>query len=157
MELHHEFRGQGLTGFQSENLNHLSMLAGGTSCCSLLFLLRVVRRFTIGSAVIRRVYININDPYVEEPAALLEFLFTVTIGQKAIVADSHEALRQDVGEEAANEFDRGQRHHTSAATVRVVFPEEGDISVVHGDQAAVGDGNPVSVASEVLQDLRGPT
>ena len=95
VELHHEFRGQGLSAFQSENLNHLSMLAGGTSCCSLLSLLRVVRRFAIGSAVIRRVHININDPHVEEPAALLEFLFTVTIGQKAIVADSHEALRQD--------------------------------------------------------------
>ena len=118
VEVHRELLGQGLAGFQRENLNHLSIFAGGTSYCSPLRIVRrfrVVWRFETGGAVIRRV--RIKRPHAQEAATLFEFLLTATIRQKAVVADSHEALREDVGQEAPDELDRAQRHHTSAATV----------------------------------------
>jgi hypothetical protein len=35
----------------------------------------------------------------------------------------------------------------------VVLPEEGDSIVVKGDETMVGDGNAVSVASQIVEDL----
>jgi hypothetical protein len=37
--------------------------------------------------------------------------------------------------------------------MNVVLPSEGDLIVVEGDEAMVGDGNAVSVASQVVEDM----
>jgi hypothetical protein len=40
--------------------------------------------------------------------------------------------------------------------MNVVFPAEGDSIVVEGDESMVGDGNAVSVASQVVEDMFWP-
>jgi hypothetical protein len=39
--------------------------------------------------------------------------------------------------------------------VGIVSPAEGDPTVSHGQQSRVGDGNAVSIAREIGEDLRG--
>jgi len=63
---------------------------------------------------------------------------------QAIVADLAKASRQDVQEEATHEVVEGE--HGDLA----VPGDEADGAVVEGDQAGVGDGDPVGVAAEVL-------
>ena len=41
------------------------------------------------------------------------------------------------------------------AWAAVVLPEEGDVVLVEGDEARVGDSDAVGVAGEVVQDLSG--
>ncbi len=39
------------------------------------------------------------------------------------------------------------------AAMNVVLPTEGDLIIVEGDETMVGDGNAVSVASQVVEDM----
>jgi len=54
------------------------------------------------------------------------------------------------------ETDSGQRHHLGLAVVAVVLPSEADLAVVEPDQAAVGDGDAMGVATEIAEHLFGP-
>jgi hypothetical protein len=64
------------------------------------------------------------------------------------VADAVEALGQDVHEEASDELRYRQGHGlvSLAALGAVVLPLEGDLVVVEGDEAAVGDGDAVGIS-----------
>ena len=67
------------------------------------------------------------------------------------MADAVEALWQNMQQEAPDELVRRERHdalplRTLAA---VVFVAEGDASLVVGDQALIGEGDPVRVALEI--------
>ena len=70
------------------------------------------------------------------------------VGEQAIVTNAMEPARQDVRQESADELIRAKRHGlvALAAFDPVVLVFEGDAVVVHRDQAAVGDGDAVSVA-----------
>jgi hypothetical protein len=67
------------------------------------------------------------------------------------VADTVEALGQDVDEEAADELGCGEGHDlvAGAAVGAIVLVAEGDASVVERDQPAVGDGDAVGVARQI--------
>jgi len=58
-----------------------------------------------------------------------------------------EAVREDVEEEAAEEFVVLQGDALRAASA------EGDPRVVDADEAGIGDGDAVGVASEVVEDV----
>lgn len=58
-------------------------------------------------------------------------------------------------EEATDELVRIQRHEAEAAAVAVVPPAEGDLAVLELDQAVIGEGHPMRVASQVVEDLGG--
>jgi hypothetical protein len=58
-------------------------------------------------------------------------------------------------EEAPQEFIGRQGHGSSLVAMSVVSPTEGDFTVGHGQESRVGDGNAVSIAREIGEDLRG--
>jgi hypothetical protein len=90
----------------------------------------------------------------EKGAAEGELGGAVVIGHEAEVTDAMEAVGQRMKQKAANELAGLELHDLGAAVVAIVFPSEGDLGVVEGDQAAVGDGDAVRVAAEIGENLR---
>ena len=43
-----------------------------------------------------------------------------------------------------------------AVAVPVILPAEADLSTVHGHQPIVGDGNPVGISPNIIEDLSRP-
>ena len=74
------------------------------------------------------------------------------------MADAVKTFRQHMSEEAADEFVRRQCHDALALGIitAIVFVAEGDAGLVHGDQAAVRDGDAMGVAREVGEHGLGP-
>lgn len=74
------------------------------------------------------------------------------------MSDAVEAARQDMKQEAADELVRGERHDllTVGAFTAVILVAERDACAVEGDQAAVGDGDPVGIARQIGEDGFGP-
>ena len=70
------------------------------------------------------------------------------LGEQAVVADTVEALGQNVDEEAADELVCCERHHlvTIGAFDPIVLVVEADTVFVERDQSAVGDGDAMGVA-----------
>ncbi len=69
-----------------------------------------------------------------------------------VVTDLGKAPRQDVVEEAVDEF-LGWYTHVAELLGAVVAITEGDLAVLEGFDPAVGDGDPEDIARQVLQDL----
>ena len=65
------------------------------------------------------------------------------------MADFDEARGQDVHEEASDELLVRQCDPVAA------FGDEGDPIDIHRDQTVIGEGDPVGVAAEVVEDLLG--
>ena len=82
-------------------------------------------------------------------------IFSLSVGEKAVVADAHEAFGEDVKEKAADELPGVENHGGLLVPVSVVLPAKGDVAVVDGEEALVGDGDAVGVASEVLEHWQG--
>jgi len=77
----------------------------------------------------------------------------LTVGEEAEVADAHEAARQQVQEEAAQElFDR-QSHEPLLVAVSGISPAEGDVSGGESNQSVVGDRDAVGVGAEIAQSV----
>ena len=57
-------------------------------------------------------------------------------------------------QEAADKLVGGERHGLVSIFLlgAIILPLEGDPVLIEGDQAAVGNGNPVSVAGQISQD-----
>ncbi len=71
------------------------------------------------------------------------------------MADAGESERQDMQQEAADELIGVQSHGLFAIAVGVIAPVKAHVLSVEINQAVVGDGNLVGVASEVGQHLCG--
>ena len=82
---------------------------------------------------------------------------TSAASKEAEVANAHEAFGKYVQQEAAQELICRKGHELLLAAMSVVLPSEGDSIVVEGDETMVGDGNTVSVASQVVEDMFGPS
>lgn len=80
----------------------------------------------------------------------------MAVGHKTEVADAVKAVGQCVKKEAANELVGLELHGLCRAALAVILPREGDMIVVEGDEAAVGDRDPMGIAAEISQDLGGP-
>ena len=89
----------------------------------------------------------------EQLATERELGLAVAVGQEAVVADALQAGRRHVLEEAADELHGGDGHHSGFAGIAVIFPLEGYLTVFESQQTAVGDGHPMGVAAEILQDV----
>ena len=92
---------------------------------------------------------------VEEMAAVGDFIFGVAVGEEAKVADTDEACGQDVEEEAPKELDGSEGECFFDSPVAVILPTEADATVFDLQQAVVGDGSAMGVASEIVEDLGG--
>ena len=78
------------------------------------------------------------------------------VSEEAEVANAHEAARQQVQEESAQElFDR-QSHEPFLVAVGGVAPAEGDVAVDKSNQPAVGNGDAMSVSTEIAQHVFWP-
>ena len=93
-------------------------------------------------------------PLTERIATTREELGAGAVGEKAVVADPNKTLGEDVEEEAPTELAKGERLGPGPAGA-VVFVAEGDGLVIQVDQPVVGDGDAVSIASKVPQNLLG--
>jgi len=75
------------------------------------------------------------------------------VGEEAEVADAHEAGRQQVEQEAAQELFDSQGHESLLVAVGGISPSEGDVATGERDQPAVGDGDAMSVCAEITQHM----
>ena len=75
--------------------------------------------------------------------------------EQAEVADADEAFREDVQEEAPEEFVDVERQRAHLAPVPIVLPPKRDGVVGDGDEPVIGDGDAVGVAREVVQHVGG--
>jgi len=92
----------------------------------------------------------------EQLATECEFGGAVAVGQEAVIADALQAGRRHVLEEEADELVGGDGHDFGFACVAIVFPLEGNPAVFEGQQTAVGEGDAMGVAAEILQRVLGP-
>src|SRR5258706_16195041 len=74
-----------------------------------------------------------------------------SIGEEAVVTNAHEAARQQMEQEAAQELVDRQSQQALLVGMGGVSPAEGDVALLQADQSAVGDGDAVSVAAEIAQ------
>lgn len=88
---------------------------------------------------------------VEQFPAMPQVLFPMTVGHEAVVADLHEARRQDVQQEATDELRRLHGHRALPIAMRVVFPREGDLAVLERQKSSIGDRHAVGITGQVLQ------
>ena len=88
---------------------------------------------------------------VEQLTRSRDVLGAPAVGEETVVADAVETVGQDVDQEAADELVGVERHElvASVALGPVILPFESDALAVEGDEPAVGNGDPVSVARQV--------
>jgi len=87
----------------------------------------------------------------EQSAALDQLLSADAIGEEAEVTNADQSGRQHAEQEAADEFDRIESHDLGTGVIRVVFPVKADAAVFQSTKAVVGDGDAMSVASQILE------
>jgi len=74
------------------------------------------------------------------------------IGEKAEVTDTHEAIGQDVEEEAADEFVGIERDGLFSIPIFSISIAQDDLAVLDVEDAVVGERDAVGVAAEVVED-----
>lgn len=73
------------------------------------------------------------------------------------MANADQALGQNVHQEPAQELIRGDRHDLLLAAVRIIFPAKRHSIILDGNQSMVGDGDPMCITTEVVQNMVGTT
>ena len=68
------------------------------------------------------------------------------------MADAHETLGQYVLEESPQELGRRDSHLLLLASMRIILPQKGHLTIRNGDDAVIGDGHTVGVAGQVAED-----
>ena len=97
----------------------------------------------------------IGGRHGEKLTASSEFLFAVTVAEKAVVANTLESIRQDVKQKPPDKLGGGKSHGFVLIIVAIILPMEGDPVVFDIRDAIVGDGHAVSIAADVVEDLFG--
>jgi hypothetical protein len=92
---------------------------------------------------------------VEQPTTESEAVTAEAIGEKTVVADAMEAVRQSVQQKAADELVGIECHHFGPAVRAVVFPGKADVPIGEREQPAIGDGDAMGVTAEIGQHLFG--
>ena len=77
------------------------------------------------------------------------------MGEETEVADAHEAWGKDVEEKASQELLHRQGHEAWLVSVGGVSPAEGDLVTGQRDEAMVGDGHAMGVATQIVEDILG--
>ena len=80
-----------------------------------------------------------------------DIVFAAGAGEEAVVTDAMEALRQNVEQEAANEFVGADRHGALAVcgVAAIVLVAERDTGIVERDEPMVRDGDAMGVSGQV--------
>jgi hypothetical protein len=75
------------------------------------------------------------------------------MGDKAEVPDAHESWGKHVEQEAAQELVDRKGHQALLVAMGRVSPAKGDLATLQGDEAVIGDGHPVGVAAEIVENM----
>lgn len=73
------------------------------------------------------------------------------------MANPNKASGQDMQQKTPQKLIRTERHHSLFIAVGIVLPTKRDLSVGKRYEPVIGDGNAMSVASQVLQHVLWPT
>jgi len=76
---------------------------------------------------------------------------TLRLSQETVVTNLHEAVWQHMKEKAPHELGDLECHHPTTMLVPVILPWEADMVVGCLEQTMIADGDPVRVASQVLE------
>ncbi len=71
------------------------------------------------------------------------------------MADTDEALGEQMQQEAAQELIERYGHQFLFIVVSRVAPTKGDLAIGQRDQSMIGDGHAMSVAAEILEYILG--
>jgi hypothetical protein len=79
----------------------------------------------------------------------------VTVGEQAKVTNLDEPGRQHMQQETAQKLDRIEVHDPDAVVMSGVAPAEAHLTIGETQQSTVGNGNAMSVTSQILEDVCG--
>src|SRR5580658_1702761 len=88
-------------------------------------------------------------------AAQVQCPAAVPVGEQSKVPNLDEAGRQGMEQEAADELSGLKSHRAASVVVPGVAPAKAHLSVLEADEPSVGDGDPMGVASQILQNMLG--
>jgi hypothetical protein len=91
----------------------------------------------------------------EELPTDAEVVFSFSVGQQAEVPYPDKASGQDMEEEPADKLLGLEDHGLLAVMVRIISPEEGNLTVADGEEAVIADGDSVGISTQILQDPLG--
>jgi hypothetical protein len=83
------------------------------------------------------------------------FLFPVSVAQKAVVVDALEAVGQHVQQEAAAKLFGLDYHRLLLGIVALILVAECDLALRDVQEPMIGNGQPVGITADVVQDLFG--
>lgn len=91
----------------------------------------------------------------EKCSAQSDIVFTVSVGQKAIVTNLDKAGREYMEQESSDKFFSGQGHDFLLVAIGVVPPEEGNPASFQLEDTFIADGYSVGIAAEIVKDSLG--
>src|SRR5437867_10818258 len=95
---------------------------------------------------------------LKDGASFGDVALATVVAQNPIMADAHQARRQQMQAEAADELPRRQRQRFSHPALSIIAIAEGDAPrwFIDGEDAPVAQGDAVGVVGEVAQHLLRP-
>ena len=91
----------------------------------------------------------------EDLTAAAEVLLFGSVGQEAKVTDAHEPIGEDVKKESPDKFHGRQCHGFKLIPIFSISVEEGNVAVFDSKDAMVGQGHPMGIASQVVENFFG--
>jgi len=91
--------------------------------------------------------------YTQEVSALCNELLPVPIAQEAIVSDLRKSVGKDVQQKPSDELIGVEGHQFRSVFLFRITIAEGDSFVVQFDEAIIGNGHPMGVSAEIVEDL----
>jgi len=92
----------------------------------------------------------------DQRSAQCEQRAPISVGKESKVTDLHKADWEHMHEETADELDGVNRQGFLRIAVSRIPPSECDVPTFTTHEPAIGDGNSVRLASEILQNLFWP-
>ena len=97
-------------------------------------------RAIASGVIVGRLADGTRDTVFEQPTTESEAVTAGAIGEKTVVADAMEALRQSMQQKASDELVGIECHHFGLAVRSIVFPGKANLPVGEREQPAVSDG-----------------
>ena len=90
---------------------------------------------------------------IERFSAELQAGLLAPVGEESAVSDTHEALGDDVQQEAADELLSRERHRLDLIDATTIAIGEGYLAITNREDPVVCDRHAVGVAAQIVEDL----
>ena len=94
---------------------------------------------------------------IEQLATLSKGLFLGSVSQEAEVTDAHEAVGQEVEQEAADKFVGLKIRRLFPIAVFAISIAQNDLAVIDSEDTIIGERHAVGVAAEIVENGLGRT